>query len=144
MALPHGAWNLCNKAMLTGVPLGKAIRRALEAKREASGLSFRAMAQTVFKVRAESINGWMKTGAISKPHFEHLRRYVADVVEPGHWGDPALDAPDLETPENALLARLMQIAGGISDTGLRHLIIEAESYATRYPATPKKRVRPAA
>lgn len=130
--------------MLEGPALGVAIRRALEAKRQASGLSFRAIAQTVFKVQPESINGWMKTGRITKAHFEHLRKYVADVVQPGHWGDTALDTPEVGAPESVLLARLMQIASGINESGLKHLIIEAEGYAVRYPAPPKKRVRPAA
>lgn len=122
--------------MLTGAALGKAIRAALEAKRKASGHSFAQMARHVFQVQPESMQGWMRTGAISKPNFEKLRRYVADVVPDTHWGSavaPLAPAPGISAEQRALLAALLDVASRTNSVGLRHLLVDAEHYAQRYP-----------
>lgn len=67
--------------MLTGADLGKAIESALALK----GVSKADLARH-FGVKPPSISGWIKTGRISKPHFEKLRQYLADVVGPEQWG----------------------------------------------------------
>lgn len=67
--------------MLTGAELGKAIESALTLK----GVSKADLARH-FKIKPPSVSGWISTGRISKPNFEKLRQYMADVVGPEHWG----------------------------------------------------------
>lgn len=66
--------------MLTGSTLGKAIKSAIDRK----GITQAALARE-FKIKPPSIAGWISTGRISKPNFEKLRLFFADVVGPEHW-----------------------------------------------------------
>ncbi len=132
--------------MLTGPDLGKAIRRALEAKRDATGLSLASMARQVFGVQPESVQGWMRTGAISKPNFEKLRGYVADVVGDSHWGADLAPVPSTPFPTEtrALLEQLIAVAIVTNPVGLRHLLVDAQHYAECHPLrSPKKTNRAA-
>lgn len=67
--------------MLTGQLLGDAIRAAIVKK----GVKPADVARH-FGIKPPSVQGWMNTGRISKPHFEKLRQYFADTVTPDHWG----------------------------------------------------------
>jgi transcriptional regulator with XRE-family HTH domain len=71
--------------MLTGKALGEAIKTALE-KNELS----KADIARLFRIKPPSVSGWIKTGRISKPNFEKLRKLLSDKVGPEHWG---LSAP---------------------------------------------------
>lgn len=135
--------------MLTKIELGKAIRIALDAKRDKQTTSYAQIAREVFEVKPESLQGWMKTGAISKPNFEKLKRYTADVVGPGHWGTED-DIPPVSAAQNSrprpLVRRVCDIAETINDIGLKKLLVLAEDMARLYPVDPvpnKKPVRKA-
>lgn len=39
-----------------------------------------------FGVKPPSVQGWLKTGRISKTHIDSLISYFSDVVGPDHWG----------------------------------------------------------
>lgn len=67
--------------MLTGKPLGKAIKLALEK----ATLSQADVARE-FGIKPPSVSGWISTGRISKPHFEKLRQRLSKFVGPEHWG----------------------------------------------------------
>lgn len=135
--------------MLTGSALGKAIRAALDKKRDATGLSYAQVARDVFGIRPESVQGWMDTGRISKPNFEKLRLYVADVVAPDHWGltaprpDPAPGHAEQSEIERALA--YLDTVRPAKAASLRAQILEAaEDAAHHQGGPPKKRGRSAA
>ena len=67
--------------MLTGKPLGKAIKSALDK----ATLSQADVARE-FGIKPPSVSGWITTGRISKPHFEKLRQRLSKFVGPEHWG----------------------------------------------------------
>lgn len=67
--------------MLTGEELGKAI----EAARNAKGVTNADLARQ-FNVKPPSVQGWIKTGRISKDKLQELIGYFSDVVGPAHWG----------------------------------------------------------
>ena len=69
--------------MLNKEELGKAI----EAARIKKGVSKAELAR-VFQVKPPSVQGWIKTGSISKPMLWQLIEYFSDVVGPEHWGLP--------------------------------------------------------
>lgn len=72
--------------MHTGPQLGAAI----EAARIAKGDTKRDLALH-FGVAEPSIQGWVRTGRISKENLVRLMSYFADTVDSSHWGlAPAL------------------------------------------------------
>jgi len=81
--------------MLTGVKLGKAIESALILKKIS-----KAEVARLFGVKPPSVAGWINTGRISKPNFEKLRQFLADVVGPEHWGLTADLSKGANTPSS--------------------------------------------
>lgn len=67
--------------MLTGKELGKAIRKALEAK----GIS-PSQAAARYSITKASVSGWFGTGRIKKETLFDLMGLCSDVLGPEHWG----------------------------------------------------------
>lgn len=67
--------------MLKGEKLGAAI----EAARIKKGVSKAELARQ-FKVKAPSVQGWVKNGRISKDTLAEVITYFSDAVGPEHWG----------------------------------------------------------
>lgn len=72
--------------MLNKRELGHAIETAIERKIESGAIQSISDVARHFGVKAPSVHGWIKTGAISKDKLPELWRYFADVVGPEHWG----------------------------------------------------------
>ncbi len=67
--------------MLKGKELGAAIGEAIARK----GVSKAEVARH-FGIQAPSVDGWVKTGRISKDKLPELWAYFSDVADPEHWG----------------------------------------------------------
>lgn len=72
--------------MLNKHELGRAIETAIERKIESGAIQSIADVARHFGVKAPSVHGWIKTGAISKDKLPELWRYFSDVAGPEHWG----------------------------------------------------------
>ncbi len=134
--------------MLTGTDLGAAIRAALDRKREETGHSYAQVAREIFGIRPESVQGWMDTGRISKPNFERLRTYVADIVGPEHWGliTPTSGPPKSLAPPSEIERALayLDTVRPAKAASLRAQILEAaEDAEIAHHQQPKKAKRPA-
>lgn len=79
--------------MLTGIELGKAIRRAVELKIATRAVRSQAAIAQHFEVKPPSLSDWMKKGSIAKDKLPELWRYFSDVAGPEHWGMSAADWP---------------------------------------------------
>lgn len=67
--------------MLTGEKLGKQIEKA----RNLKGVSNAEIAR-LFNVKPPSVQGWIKTGRISKDKLMELIEFFSDVARPEDWG----------------------------------------------------------
>ncbi|MFA7278615.1 MAG: hypothetical protein WC100_00805 [Sterolibacterium sp.] len=101
--------------MLTKEALGAAIRAAIVEKKK---ITPQKVADD-FGVKAPSVQGWMKTGRISKPNFEKLRQYMADVVGPEHWGlsQEAVSTRKTKSPINPRIAAVVKMMEETDDEG---------------------------
>lgn len=120
----------CNRAMLTGAKLGRALAEAMKRK----GVTQRKVADA-FGIQQPSVSEWTRFGRIGKQHLPRLVAYFAPVVGPEHWGLPARwgEQGALTEPQAAWLALYETLA----DDSLR---AQAAAYAkgllaSRPPAT---------
>lgn len=74
--------------MLTGKELGDAIKKAVKLKKIKPADLARH-----FGVAPPSVQGWFKTGSISKDKLPGLWQYFSTVVGPEHWGLDKYPAP---------------------------------------------------
>lgn len=112
-ALPMIGVACCNRPMLTGEQLGKALAAAITLK----GVPQREVAEA-FGVQQSSVSEWTTFGRISKRHLTLLVTYFADVVKPEHWGLPAhwtpgytMEAPAVAYAGQPQFRRMVPVAG---------------------------------
>ncbi len=105
--------------MLTGQALGKAIRAAIKLR-----WGSYAEAARFFGVKPESVQGWMKSGAISKPNFAKLKKEAAAFVPQNHWGDGG----EVPYSLNAIEVQLIDIYRALPDKFRDALLQDANKY----------------
>lgn len=117
--------------MHNGERLGQALAEAIRMK----GVSKADVARE-FGVKPPSVQGWLKTGRISKSHIERLITYFADVVGPEHWGMGRLSdslqasfGPAIQTP-----LRPVVVVDSADDINPDHDIFAVPRYTVRASA----------
>ena len=128
--------------MLTGEDLGKAIRRAIELK----GVQPAEVAR-LFEIKQPSVQGWMKTGRISKPNFERFRNYVSDVVDPDYWGanqpqgknfsQRSIFRPAKHRSDNVYIAKIVELLDQMTDAGIGAVLRCAKEELKEHPKKSK-------
>ena len=134
--------------MLTGKPLGAAIKAAIKDKR----VTQKEVAR-VFGVKPPSISDWINKGTISKDKLPKLWDYFADVVGPAHWGlaafpdhartlgEPVADYTITRVPRVPKWeAELLEIARRLDSDGRQQLIGMAKVLASQTPPPKAKAV----